>query len=168
MRRRLGLAGAALLAALVLVGGSAAMARAQGGVVQGRVVLAPGEYTAPSGTFGLTLQLIIAHNMHINGPQAGRAGLIPTEVRFLAPAGVDIDRVRFPAPQRVKVSFSPQPIEVYSDRLEITASVRIGPRVRPGILNLVAQVSYQACDNNVCHMPQTLELPFTLAVVAKP
>jgi len=168
MKRLLGTMAALLLAALLLAGGLAPPAGAQGGAVQGRVLLAPGEYTSPGGPYRLTLQLSISRGLHINGPLAGRAGLIPTEVRFLSPAGVEIGRVRFPAPQRVKVQFFPQPIEVYSDRVEISASLRIGSGVRPGTLPLTARVSYQACDDKVCHLPQTLEIPFSLSVVAKP
>lgn len=159
---------AIILLLTALLGALPGLAAQEPETVQGRVRLEPGAYTAPGGPYTLTLELIIAAGLHINGPQAGKSGLIPIQIKFLAPQGIEIDRIQLPPPERIKVQFAPQPIAVYSGRVRISARLRIAASVKPGLQRLRVQVSYQACDERLCHLPQTLEIPFSLQVAPRP
>ncbi len=123
---------------------------------------------APGQAFSLKLVLSIAPKLHINGPSAQDDGLIPTRLSLGAPQGISLDQPVFPPAQPVRVKFAPKPVRVYGGKVEIAISGRVAATVKPGIYVITASLSYQACDDVVCHMPATLDIPLRIKVAAKP
>jgi len=123
---------------------------------------------APGQNFRLKLVLSIAPKLHINGPSAQDDGLIPTKLSLAAPQGINLDQPVFPPASPARVKFAPKPVRVYSGKVEIAINGQVAATVKPGVYEIKASLSYQACDDKVCHMPATLEVPLRLKVAAKP
>lgn len=123
---------------------------------------------APGGQVKLELVLTIAPKFHINGPSAGDAGLIPTRVKLVAPAGLTFAPPAYPKASGVRVQFADKPVEMYSGEVVIGLLGRAAPGLKPGSYQVKALISHQACDDAVCHMPASQELWFTVKVAPKP
>ncbi|MCB2192416.1 MAG: hypothetical protein KQI62_12680 [Deltaproteobacteria bacterium] len=124
--------------------------------------------TPPGGEFQLDLVLNIAPKFHINGPSAGDAGLIPLAMKLVAPNGLSFSPPAFPKAKQVRVQFADKPVEMYSGQVIIGLKGKAAQGLKPGVYQVSALISYQACDDMVCHMPFNQELPFEVKVVAKP
>ena len=136
-------------------------------VLTAQVFMAKGSLSAPGGPYLVSLRLKLAPKYHMNGPDVGKTGLIPTEILFKGPAGITVDKIKFPPTHAVEVEFSKKPIQVYSGEVLVTASLDVAASVKPGKYKINAYVRYQACDTKLCHMPATMEIPFTVTVSAK-
>ncbi len=123
---------------------------------------------APGGAFALSLVLTIAPTLHINGPAAHDAGLIPTKISFSAPPQISFGQPAYPPAKKVRVQFADQPVAVYGGEVSIKVPGRVAAGARPGRYAVTAKISYQACDDQVCHLPASLELPFSLEVTPGP
>lgn len=152
---------------LALLAGAAGAHAAEAPLVAAQVKPAQ-VVAAPGGSFKLNLVLTIAPKFHINGPSAGEAGLIPTRVEIKAPAGLEFAPPIYPKARQVRVQFADKPVEMYSGKVVIGLEGQASPRLRPGAYAVKALVSYQACDDLVCHMPAGQELSFTVKVAPKP
>ncbi|MCB2228078.1 MAG: protein-disulfide reductase DsbD N-terminal domain-containing protein [Desulfarculaceae bacterium] len=154
-----------IMAMALLAAPLAASAMMEGPIVKGRTE--PAVVAAkPGQAFSLELRLTIAPKLHINGPSAGDDGLIPTKVSFSAPAGISFAAPAFPPAHEAKVQFSDKPVKVYSDKVSLALSGKVASSVKPGAYSATAKISYQACDDQVCHMPASLSLPITIQVSA--
>jgi DsbC/DsbD-like thiol-disulfide interchange protein len=123
---------------------------------------------APGGAFTVSLVLTIAPKLHINGPAAHEAGLIPTKISFSAPPQISFGQPAYPPAHKVRVQFADQPVEVYSGKVGIEVPGRVAAGARPGRYEVKAKISYQACDDQVCHLPASLEVNFSLEVAPGP
>lgn len=152
---------------LVLLAGAANVQAGEVPVVSARAQ--PEQVTAsPGGSFKLDLVLTIAPTFHINGPSAGDAGLIPTRVELIAPAGLGFAPPAYPKAQEVRVQFADQPVDMYSGRVVISLTGKADPNMKTNAYVVKALISYQACDDRVCHMPAGQELSFTVKVAPRP
>ena len=97
------------------------------------------------------LRLKIAEGWHVNANPASLEFLIPTRV-----AAVRVDTrigVEYPAGSRYHPRFSPEPLSVYADEVEI--EVRSDTPLPAGEK---LALTFQACDESTCLPPETLEL----------
>ncbi|MBU4278672.1 MAG: hypothetical protein KKC30_18170 [Proteobacteria bacterium] len=157
----------ALLLGLALMAGAPAAQAADGPIVS--LQAKPEQVTvAPGGELQLDLVLTIAPKFHINGPSAGDAGLIPIKIKLTAPAGLGFAAPVYPKAQEVRVQFAEKPVDMYSGRVVIGLRGKAAPGLKPGLYEVKALISYQACDDMVCHMPAGQETSFKVKVAPKP
>lgn len=154
-----------LLLCLALLAMGAPAQAADGPVVSPQ--FRPEQVTAVAGgDLHLELVLSIAPTFHINSPSAGEAGLIPTKVELSGPAGISFAPPAYPQAHQVRVQFTRQPVEMYSGQVIIGLQGKVAPGLKPGVYQVEALISYQACDDMVCHMPASQELLFKVKVTA--
>ena len=157
----------ALLFCLALMAGVANAQTGDGPIVSPQVK--PEQVaTYPGGSFKLDLVLTIAPKFHINSPSAGDAGLIPTKVKLTAPAGLSFAPPAYPKAHEVRVRFAEQPVDMYSGQVVIGLTGKAAKGLKPGVYPVKALISYQACDDMVCHMPIGRELIFKVKVAPRP
>ena len=101
---------------------------------------------------------------HINANPASEDFLVPTEVAFELPAGVTLRGVVYPAGVDKKLSFAEAPLRLYEGVVYVGAVIDIASDVPMGTSTIKATVTYQACDNEKCLLPQTLDVPVALAI----
>jgi len=99
----------------------------------------------------VVLHLEIADGWHVNANPASLEFLIPTRVRAVrADTRIGIE---YPAGTRYHPRFSPEPLSVYADEVEI--AVRSDAPLAGGEK---LALTFQACDDSTCLPPETVEL----------
>jgi thiol:disulfide interchange protein DsbD len=113
----------------------------------------------------LTLTVVVAEGFHINSNTPAQPELIPTEVAVTAPEGITPGKAVFPKTHTLKAAFSESPVEVFDGRFEIKVPLMAGKTAKPGKHEIGLHFSFQACDNQMCLMPEAVELKAVLEVV---
>ncbi len=116
------------------------------------------------GSAELVLALTIQDGYHINANPPSYSYLIATELQMAPAGGVSMGRVAYPPPINVKLAFAEKPIGVYEGQTQIRATLKTDKTAQPGEKSLSAKLRIQACDNQVCFPPGTLDLQIPVRI----
>jgi uncharacterized protein YyaL (SSP411 family) len=105
----------------------------------------------------VVVTLEIEDGFHVNANPASFDFLVPTTVTF---AGIRPLEVRYPPPTVLRSSFAPDPLNVYSGRVQAVARLKKG--ALDGLAGLRATVTSQACTDTVCLPPSQIPLTVRL------
>lgn len=97
---------------------------------------------------GISLHITLEPGWHINAHQQKNPKLIPTTV-----AGNNLSPVDYPTGEPLQVSFTPEPVNVYSKELVLPLKLE-NPGQR---LNETVTLTLQACSTQQCLAPEALE-----------
>ena len=94
---------------------------------------------------------------HVNSNTPSEDYLIPLKLTW-TPAALEPAGTVYPKPKMEKYQFSEKPLSVFTGNFELVSSFKIpaGAQRGPGIL--LGKLRYQACNNNACFPPKTLEV----------
>jgi thiol:disulfide interchange protein DsbD len=106
--------------------------------------------------------LNISKGWYLHGTEEDEKGLIPTRLSFREPEGIKVKDVLFPLPEFIKFEYTAHPIQTFSGRIPVHASLIISDDTPPGEHTVRGILSYQACSVSACLPPD--EVRFTLAV----
>jgi len=119
--------------------------------------------TIPSGgETTATVTLSISSGFHVNANPATFSYLIPTEVTAESSEEINVDKAVYPAGRMEKFQFADQPLAVYEGETQIKLPLRAKASAAKVSTSLAIKVRVQACDNEQCFPPATLNT--TLAV----
>jgi thioredoxin:protein disulfide reductase len=165
--------GIPILAAILILMVVAALPSAPQQVPSGRDVVSPAAYVssepvARGATFQLAVVLKIRDGFHINARQPSADYLIPTDLRADVPAGFKAGEVSYPKGELHTFSFSKKPLNVYQDKIILRMTVTSLADAPLGAQHIPLKLHYQACNNEVCLPPVTLDVDarFTVAATA--
>ncbi len=116
------------------------------------------------GSAQLALEIKIAEPWHVNANPASEEFLVPTEVAFELPTGVTLRGIVYPQGVERKLEFAEAPLRLYDGTVYVGAVIDFAGDVPVGASTITATITYQACDNEKCLLPQTLEVPIALAI----
>ena len=116
------------------------------------------------GTAQLAIELKIAEPWHVNANPASEDFLVPTEVAFELPTGVTVRGTVYPPGIEKKLEFAEAPLRLYEGVVIVGAVIDVATDMALGLSTIQATVTYQACDNEKCLLPQTLEVPVPIAI----
>ncbi len=114
------------------------------------------------GSAQLAIEIKIEEPWHVNANPTSEEYLVPTEVAFELPAGVTLRGIVYPAGIEKKLEFSESPLRLYEGVVYVGAVVDVASDVVLGASTIKATVTYQACDNEKCLLPQTIDVPVAL------
>jgi hypothetical protein len=109
----------------------------------------------------LTLDIEMKPNMHVYAP--GVEGYIPIEWRMANSPAVTAQAAEYPKSKLLRLEAIDETVPVYDGRFRLIRDVTIG-KIPPGPLVIEGSLKYQACDDQVCYVPQTVALKWTLQV----
>ena len=111
------------------------------------------------------VRLQIADGYHVNANPASFPYLKATEVELVPAAGVTAGKPVYPPPVTRKFHFAPQPLAVYEGEATIRLPLKARADAPKGAQNLRARVHVQACDEEKCFPPTTIEtdIPVTIS-----
>ena len=113
-----------------------------------------------------TVRLKIDDGYHVNANPPTLPYLIPTQVDITPATGISVDFITYPNGLTKKFSFSPdQALAVYEGQTDLKLRLTAAKTAQPGEHNLSVKLRVQACDDQVCYAPGTLD--FTLPVTIK-
>lgn len=110
------------------------------------------------------LKLAIKEGYHINANPASQYQ-IPTQLTVEQAEGITAGQPKYPASVTRKFAFSEQPLAVYEREALISVPLNIAASAGKGERAVSARLRFQACDEQVCYPPKTLQV--SIPVVLK-
>ena len=162
----------AILVTAVLLVIVAALPSAQPQIPSGREVVAPTAYVSlePVGrgsSFQLAVVLKIRNGFHINARKPSAEYLIPTDLRATLPAGFkSAGEISYPKGELHTFSFTKTPLNVYEDKVVLRVPLSAQPDAPLGAQKIPLKLRYQACSQEVCLPPVTLDVDAPVTVAA--
>jgi thiol:disulfide interchange protein DsbD len=95
---------------------------------------------------------------HINAHIVTEDFLVPTEVKFVAPPGITVRGAVYPQGIEKKLEFSEKPLRLYEGTVYVGAMIDVAKDAPTDTLSIRAVVTYQACDNQKCLLPDSQEV----------
>ena len=164
--------GAAVVSAVLLLIVLAALPSAHPQIPAGREVVAPAAYVslepvARGSSFQLAVVLKIRQGFHINARKPSAEYLIPTDLRANLPAGFkSTGEISYPQGELHTFAFTKTPLNVYQDKVILRGPLTAQPDAPLGAQHIPLKLRYQACSNEVCLPPVTLDVDAPLTVAA--
>lgn len=143
--------------------GSAALAQGSAKVVK----VSPGESLYKlkrGGSVQLTVNIAVDDGYHINSNRPAEKYLIPTALKLERVTGLTITPVIYPKPKLQKFEFSQKPLSVFEGKAVLKLTARALPSLAPGGQTLKGKLTVQACNNQQCLRPQTIDVSILLQV----
>ncbi len=100
---------------------------------------------------------------HVNSNMPGDDYLIPIKLTWNKEP-LEAEQVTYPTAQKEKLSFSPNPISVYTGTFAIATRFKAPPSAMPGMAFMNGKLRYQACNNKECLPPRTVDVRVTLDI----
>jgi uncharacterized protein len=127
--------------------------------------------TAPVGlvlkagtTSEVKLKLALRTGYHVNSNTPSDKYLIPLKLTW-NPGPAQVEEVVFPKPQMEKVTFSPNPLSVFTGQFELTTRFKVPATAQPGPSALIGKLRYQACNDRMCLTPKNLDVAMQVDIV---
>ncbi len=110
-----------------------------------------------------TLKAALQPGFHVNSNMPGDDYLIPIKLTWNKDP-LEAEQVTYPKPQMEKLSFSPNPISVYTGTFEIATRFKAPASAMPGMAFMNGKLRYQACNDKECLPPRTVDVRVTLDI----
>jgi hypothetical protein len=106
----------------------------------------------------------LGEGYHVNSNTPHEAYLIPLKLTW-TPAPLEVASVIFPKPHDQKYQFSPdQPLSVFTGNFEIVTKFKVPADTTSGPAIIVGKLRYQACNNNMCFPPKTVDVKLPVEI----
>jgi hypothetical protein len=141
-------------------------------IPSGREVVSPAAFVsqepiARNASFQLAVVLKIRPGFHINARKPSADYLIPTDLRVTLPAGFkSAGEISYPQGELRTFAFSKTPLNVYQDKVVLRIPLAAQPDAPLGPQHIPLKLRYQACSNEVCLPPVTLDVDVPVTVAA--
>ncbi len=115
-------------------------------------------------TFEAAISVQVRDGYHVNSDAPKEDYLIPLRLRWEGAGPFKVLRVVYPKPEMRNYDFSSKPVSVFSGEFTILTRFQVPPDAPLGPGVLVGTLRYQACSQNLCLPPRTLEvrLPYEI------
>jgi hypothetical protein len=121
---------------------------------------------APSQRVALTLDLELKPGMHVYAP--GVEGYIPIDWTIKESDAAAAHEVSFPVSQKLHLAAIDETVPVYQGHFRLTRDITIGANAKlqtlldsSGKFTVEGTLRYQACDDQICYVPQELPIRWT-------
>ena len=122
----------------------------------------PRKVTVKAGaTADSTLKLNLKQGFHVNSNTPSEEYLIPLKLTWNDGA-LESTGTTFPRPEFQKYSFAQKPLSVYTGDFEVVTHFKA--KASPGVSTITGKLRYQACNDNMCLPPKTLEVKVDVEV----
>jgi len=119
--------------------------------------LFPEQVSVPAGKLSpVILHFRVAQGLHINSHTPSDKFLIPTDFSIPDGTGVRLNAAIYPPGTIISLAFDPKSkLSVYTGEFAIQARIE----ATPGNHLVQGKLHYQACDQNQCMPPKTINVP---------
>lgn len=119
----------------------------------------------PDGLFTIAVQLHIQKGWHVNAHQGLPEGFIPAQLGLTGSNDYKaVGDARYPLGEKKALGGSTQAFLVYEGDQILYLDVKLGPSVKPGPLTLPLTLRLQACNDQVCLSPASVDLKVRVMV----
>ncbi|REL37797.1 DUF255 domain-containing protein [Rhodohalobacter sp. SW132] len=110
--------------------------------------------------------LNLEETWHVNSNQPSQDFLIGTQLMITDTEHLTATAFRYPPSKEYTFDFSPEPVDVYEGEAPILFTVYASEDIEPGSYELEGTLRVQACDNEVCLAPITLDITIPIEISA--
>ncbi len=109
------------------------------------------------------LAAAVRPGFHVNSDKPQEEYLIPLRLKW-EPGPLTAVSVVYPKPEMEKYAFSDKPLSVFTGSFPIVTKFTVDPKAPAGPGTLIGKLRYQACSNDTCFAPKTVEvrLPYEI------
>jgi thioredoxin:protein disulfide reductase len=118
----------------------------------------------PGGEIQAAVLLDIADTWHINSHRPLQDYLIATSLDFESRSGVIIAEIQYPQHDLQRFAFAQERLAVYDGRVPIFLTLRVAERVEAAEVVLDGRLRIQACNDEICLSPATVDVPLVIPV----
>ena len=122
---------------------------------------------APGERIALLIDVDLAPNMHVYAP--GVEGYIPIEWKMDDFPAAQAQPAEFPHAEKLYLKAIDETVPAYRNHFRLVRDIKIAPEDKlkaaadsSGRVTVKGSLRYQACDDRVCYIPQTLHLEWPL------
>jgi thioredoxin:protein disulfide reductase len=116
------------------------------------------------GSGELIVHLTIENGYHVNANPPTYPYLKATELVIAPASGISAGTVKYPPALNRKFPFAKQPLAVYEGETEIKAALKADKSATKGQQSLSGILRIQACDDQVCYPPGTIDLTIPVTI----
>jgi len=116
------------------------------------------------GSADTTLNLKIQNGYHVNANPPSFPYLKATELEIPSSAGISVGFISYPTPITRKFSFAEGPLAVYEGETTLKVRMKADKSAVPGTHNLAGKLRVQACDEQVCYPPGTIDVAIPVTI----
>lgn len=123
------------------------------------------ETSLAKGTSGdAVVRLNIENGFHVNANPPTFPYLIPTQLEITTADVVTVDFITYPDPLTKKFSFAEKPLAVYEGATDLKVRLTAAKSAPAGTRNLSAKLRVQACDDQICYAPGSIDLNLPVSI----
>jgi hypothetical protein len=108
-----------------------------------------------------TLNISLKPGFHVNSNKPTDEFLIPLKLTWAA-APLQSKQITYPASEDVQVG--PEKLRVFTGKFTISTEFYAPPQATPGVAMMQGKLHYQACDNQSCKRPATLDVQVPISI----
>jgi hypothetical protein len=116
----------------------------------------------PGDRIALILDASLKPGMHVYAP--GAEGYIPISWTLNGSTAYTAHAVEMPAPRILYLAAIDEKAPVFEGRFRLIRDVTVARSQPAGDLTIEGELKYQACDDRMCYLPETVPLNWTLRV----
>lgn len=117
--------------------------------------------------FKIALRVYILGTWHINSNVPAEDFLVATNMDIPSESSFSFSEFKYPEALSLFLEFSERPVSVFEGELLIGGVIPIPEDITLGKHTIPLQFTYQACNDQACLPPETLEKEITITVVDK-
>jgi len=150
---------------LVVVGSLSGSALAQGSAKVVKVTSGESVYKVKrGGSVQVAVVLDVDEGYHINSNRPAEKYLIATALKIERTAGLTTTPVIYPKAKLQRFEFSQKPLSVFEGKAVLKLTARALASLATGSQALKGKLTVQACNNQQCLRPQTIDVSIPLQV----
>jgi hypothetical protein len=153
-----------ILAALACLVPATVLAQTSASVVNAHPAVSVDKVKQAS-RFQAAVVLDISSGYHINSSRPSESYLIATALKLEKQSGITAGPVVYPRAQIKKFSFSEKPLSVYEGRAVLKFTATASPAVPVGNHSIRGKLTVQACNDEACLQPKTIDVEIPFEVV---
>jgi hypothetical protein len=121
-------------------------------------VAAPQKVAAKRGAAAQAKLLVeLQPGYHVNSDTPSEEYLIPLKLTW-TPATLEPAGTVYPKPSMEKYAFSEKPLSVFTGSFTLVTNFKVAAAAQRGPGVLLGKLRYQACNQNACFPPKTVEV----------
>jgi thioredoxin:protein disulfide reductase len=121
-------------------------------------VTVQGVEISPGGFADAIVRVAVKDGYHINSNPPSYPYLKATELEMDDTAEISLNSVFYPQPLVKKFAFADEPLKVYEGETPVKVSLQAAKTAPKGQRSLPAKLRIQACDDQVCYAPGSLDV----------
>jgi hypothetical protein len=127
------------------------------------VTVTPAEaLTAHRGaTVAQTLTVTVKPGYHVNSDRPKDEYIIPLKLTWTG-GPLDVKTTIYPKAEEIQVNG--QALTVFTGTFPVQTEFRVGPNAALGTVTVNGKLRYQACNNEMCLRPVTLDIPLQVTI----